>query len=165
MKAAQLKLKDKEARLKAFNKQTGRTQRTNRQQVYQFDRSQASRAVWAKKKEVEKYSKIRYNNDGTVIVTDDLTGKKHPNIKESYRPNAVVDTMSRNGEQRDRTFYGENGQMSKQVHTGNHGNKKVHPYGKNGEHAHDYTRNGNNIVERTTRDLTEQERKENADLL
>ena len=50
LKAAQLKLKEKEAMLKAFTQQTGRYQRTNRQQVYGFDRSQASRAAWTKRK-------------------------------------------------------------------------------------------------------------------
>jgi len=50
LKAAQLKLKEKEAKLKAFTQQTGRYQRTNRQQVYGFDRSQASRAAWTKRK-------------------------------------------------------------------------------------------------------------------
>lgn len=50
LKAAQLKLKEKEAKLKAYTQQTGRYQRTNRQQVYGFDRSQASRAAWTKRK-------------------------------------------------------------------------------------------------------------------
>lgn len=50
LKAAQLKLKEKEAKLKAYTQQAGRYQRTNRQQVYGFDRSQASRAAWTKRK-------------------------------------------------------------------------------------------------------------------
>lgn len=48
--AAQLKLKEKEATLKQFIKDTGRTQRTNRQQVLGFGHSQASQAVWAQRK-------------------------------------------------------------------------------------------------------------------
>ncbi|WP_152804574.1 phage minor capsid protein [Alkalibaculum sporogenes] len=47
---AQLKLKEKEAQLKAFTKKTGRTQRTNRQQVQDFGHSEAGKAVWAGRK-------------------------------------------------------------------------------------------------------------------
>ena len=48
----------------------------------------------------------------------------------------------------------------------NHGNAKMHPYGKNGEHAHDYKYDVNGkLIGRPTRELTENERKENADIL
>lgn len=49
--AAQLKLKAKELQLKQLISNTGRTQRTNRQQVLDFGRSEAMKAVWAKRKE------------------------------------------------------------------------------------------------------------------
>ena len=48
--AAQLKLKAKEAELKQFIRDTGRTQRTNRQQVMDFGHSEAMKAVWAQRK-------------------------------------------------------------------------------------------------------------------
>lgn len=39
-------------------------------------------------------------------------------------------------------------------------------YGKNGEHAHDYVYDDNgHLLERPHRELTEKERKENADIL
>lgn len=47
---AQLKLKSKESELKDFLKRTGRLAQTDRQQVLGFSRSQASKAVWAKRK-------------------------------------------------------------------------------------------------------------------
>lgn len=47
---AQLKLKEKEAQLKAFTNKTGRTQRTNRQQLNGFGHSEAGKAVWAERK-------------------------------------------------------------------------------------------------------------------
>lgn len=47
---AQLKLRAKETELKDFLKKTGRTRRGNRQQVLDFSRPQASKAVWAKRK-------------------------------------------------------------------------------------------------------------------
>jgi len=48
--AAQLKLKAKEAELKQLIRDTGRTQRTNRQQVMDFGHSEAMKAVWAQRK-------------------------------------------------------------------------------------------------------------------
>lgn len=54
---AQLKLKEKESMLKAHVKTTGRTQRTNRQQVLGFGHSEASKAVWAKRR-VNEHNKI-----------------------------------------------------------------------------------------------------------
>lgn len=48
--AAQLKLKDKEAQLKDFLGRAGRVRLREREQVLGFGRSQASRAVWAKRK-------------------------------------------------------------------------------------------------------------------
>ncbi len=55
---AQLALKNKEAQLKAFVKETGRTQRTNRQQLMKFGHSEASKAVWAERSGYSRYSKV-----------------------------------------------------------------------------------------------------------
>lgn len=55
--------------------------------------------------------------------------------------------------------------MIKQIHLGNHVNPKQHPYGQNGEHAHDYEWEYGNIINRITREITEQERKEHSDIL
>ena len=48
--AAQLKLKAKEAELKQLIRDTGRTQRTNRQHVMGFGHSEAMKAVWTQRK-------------------------------------------------------------------------------------------------------------------
>lgn len=64
-----------------------------------------------------------------------------------------------------RTFYDSTGRMYKQTHSGSHANPKQHPYGKNGEHAHDYEWKDGQIANRITRELTEEERKESADIL
>ena len=47
---AQLKLKERERQLKAFTKETGRTRRRNREQVLDFGHSEATKAVWADRK-------------------------------------------------------------------------------------------------------------------
>jgi hypothetical protein len=48
--AAQLKLKEKEAKLKQFARNSGQGYQSNRTQSYGFGRSEASKAVWAQRK-------------------------------------------------------------------------------------------------------------------
>ena len=65
-----------------------------------------------------------------------------------------------------RTIYGAEGLKGREIHTTNHRNPKQHPYGKNGEHAHDYDWDADgNLRNKTTREITESERKENGDIL
>lgn len=120
---------------------------------------------YRKAKELEKYSKIRYHEDGTVVVTDDWTKKKRPNLNREYKPNAVVDTMSRNGKQHDRTIYGADGIMLTQIHGGDHGHPKQHPFGRRGEHVHDYTWTDQDKPERPGREATAEERTWHRDIL
>lgn len=79
-------------------------------------------------------------------------------------PNAITQKVGKKGGI-DRNYYDENGRQYKQIANNNHGNSKMHPYGRNGEHAHDYVYDKDGKVRRTTRELTEDERKENADIL
>ena len=98
-------------------------------------------------------------------MTDDWTKTEHPSLKAKYRPYAVVDTLSQHGRQRDRMFYNGEGFQSRQINNGPHGNMKRHPYGISGEHAHDIIWENGTFIRRTTRDLTDVERRENADIL
>lgn len=66
----------------------------------------------------------------------------------------------------ERNYYGDDGRQYKQVASCHHGHPKQHPYGVHGEHAHDYTYDENGkLIGRVTRELTDLERKENADIL
>lgn len=65
----------------------------------------------------------------------------------------------------ERNYYGDDGHQIKQVCNNNHGNAKNHPYGKKGEHTHDYVWKDGKLVDRPVRELTEEERRENADIL
>lgn len=65
----------------------------------------------------------------------------------------------------DRNYYGADGKQIKQITNHNHGNSKKHPYGKHGEHAHDYLYDEQGRLKRTLRELTDDERKENEDIL
>ena len=114
-----------------------------------------------KQKEIEKYSQYRYNKNGTIIITDDWTEKKNYKIDKTYKPFAVIDTISR-GDQRDRAIYDENGRLVKQIHGGDHKQPKWHP---EGEHGHDITWDGDKPIFGKHRPWSDQERIEHKDLL
>ncbi len=118
-----------------------------------------------KAKEIEKYSRVRYHEDGTIVVTDDWTKKDRPKLSKVYKPNAVVDTLSRNGKQRDRTIYDASGIMQTQIHGGDHGHPKQHLFGRHGEHVHDYKWSDGDKPERPGREATEEERRRHKDIL
>ena len=92
-----------------------------------WDRSAASTASAAVRKELDKYKKYHYNKDGTIVVTDDWTSKAKPHVPGQYRSYAVVDTASMGGKQRDRTFFDADGWQCRQISNGPHGNPKRHP--------------------------------------
>lgn len=119
------------------------------------------------KKYVDKYGAVRYNIDGTVIVTDDWKNRGHVSIPKEYRENAIIELKEVKGEheQINRVFFDSEGKMYRQTHSGHHANPKQHQYGKNGEHAHDIEWKDGEIVNRITRELTDAERRESGDIL
>ena len=166
-KDASVDLKEKEAALKAYvDSKDHLHRRKDREQVLGFDKRISSNAV-AAKKYVDKYGAVRYNEDGTVVVTDNWKSRGHVSIPKEYRENAVIELKEVKGghEQINRVFYDAEGKMYRQTHSGNHANPKQHKYGKNGEHAHDIEWKDGKIVNRTTRELTDSERRECGDIL
>lgn len=163
--ATAVRLKQARQELNTFTRATGSRNDSSRTSVSGFGRSQASKATAVARREIEKYSAYHYNKDGTVFVTDDRTQAAHPRINAAYKPFAVVDTLSQNGKQHDRTFYDSDGRMIRQISNGPHGNTKKHPFGQHGEHVHDILWTDGVIVDRPVRELTDKERKENADIL
>ncbi len=169
-------LKKKEAALADYCKQTGLKRDRFREQVFSHKtengmknwvRSVSQKAVSANK-ELTKYSKIRYNEDGTVIVTDDWKNRKHFSIPSRYKPNAIVETLEEKGggTHINRTYYDKDANMKYQIHSSNHKNPKKHPYGKNGEHEHQYTWiDGKKQPVKNTDNISEKHRKENSDIL
>lgn len=79
-------------------------------------------------------------------------------------PNSITQVTKKKGGI-ERNYYDQTGRQYKQISNNNHGNAKQHPYGVNGEHAHDYVYEEGELVDRPTRELTEDERKENEDIL
>ena len=119
---AAVDLKEKEAALRAYVESKEHLhRRKDREQVVGFDKRISANAV-AAKKYVDKYGAVRYNEDGTVVVTDNWKNRGHVSIPREYRENAVIETREMKGghEQINRTFYDPEGRMCRQVHTGAH---------------------------------------------
>lgn len=120
-------------------------------------------------KEVEKYTGYHYNENGTIVVTDDWKPLGKMTTPSRYKPYAVLETQTnfRNGTfQIDRTIYDGEGKFDTQIHPGPHNRFDQHQFGKNGEHAHTFSWNSKGEIEsRMIRELTDQERIEHADLL
>lgn len=167
-KEASVDLKKKEAALKSYvDSKDHLHRRKDREQVVGFDKRVSAKAV-AAKKYVDKYEAVRYNEDGTVIVTDNWKNRRHVSIPKEYRKNAVIEAKEVKGghEQINRTFYDLDGRMCRQVHTGAHGNLKNHSYGDHGEHKHIYVWNDDGTLkQRKTEELSKKDRKENSDIL
>jgi len=155
-----MKLKKNEQKLNDFCKQTGLQRDRFREQVFaantengikNWSKQVSQKAVWANKK--------------------GLTGKSNGGIIKSTRsntkgePNSIEEVITKKGGVT-RNFYDENGLQKKQISNNDHGNSGKHPFGKNGEHAHDYTWDENGKLHRgNPRELTEEEIKENGDIL
>lgn len=80
------------------------------------------------------------------------------------RPNSITQEILKSGGV-NRNFYDDEGKQIKQISNHNHGNAKHHPFGEKGEHVHDYIWEAGKLIGRPARELTEEERKENSDIL
>ena len=64
-----------------------------------------------------------------------------------------------------RNYYDSNDIQFKQISNNGHGHKREESLGYHGERAHDYIYKDGKLIARPSRELTEQERKENLDIL
>lgn len=165
LQQSRIKLRVKEQEYKRFSNAAGLRTQNDRLMTIGYGRGQSGRA----RATVDKYRTVRYNEDGTVRVTDDWKKFGKLTLPQKYVPNAVVETQTqyRNGTvQIDRTFYGADARISVQIHSGNHNRPKHHKFGLHGEHAHTFEWvDGTAEPNRSSRELTEKERVENADIL
>lgn len=105
------------------------------------------------------------NSESDIIRVDKVVSG-HTGTPKVANPGSVIDHVDKNSKVDVRTIYGDSGLKDKDIHTSNHGNPKNHSYGENGEHAHDYDWDSEQrLRNKTTRELTEAERKENGDIL
>lgn len=159
--AAARKVKAAQARLREHCEQNSLPQRSDRTQVLGYNRS-----ISGKAKEAAKVpTNYRYNKDGTIVVTHDWKGVGHKSIPGKLSPFAVLETYSEQHSQTDRTYYGADARLAKQVHSGPHGKKVT--YGNHGAHSHRY-QDGVRVIPPDGKhgfELTDEEVIENADIL
>ncbi|MEG2699034.1 MAG: hypothetical protein RR951_08895, partial [Ruthenibacterium sp.] len=80
-------------------------------------KAREARKLFSEQNEFAKYTSVRYNKDGTVVVTDDWKQKGKISIPSHYAANAVIETQTayRDGSiQINRTFYDSDGWMKSQ---------------------------------------------------
>ena len=100
----------------------------------------------------------------TTSVHQVLSG--HSGTPKKADPNTVVDHVNADGNVDSRGFYNRFGMKAKDLHTTNHGYPKQHAYGEHGEHIHEYEWDDEGrLKNKTTRDLTDEERERNGDIL
>lgn len=90
----------------------------------------------------------------------------HSATPKQAAPNSIADHVRDDGKVDVRSFYDEDGWKAKDIHLSNHGNPKHHSFGEHGEHIDLYEWNEDGSVKRIERrELTDDERKENEDIL
>ena len=100
------------------------------------------------------------------IIKPNKVIEGHQGTPKKAEAGMVIDHIGKTGSVDVRTFYGQDGMKQKDIHTTNHNNPARHPYGINGEHAHDYEWDSlEKLKNKTSRELSEEERKENIDIL
>lgn len=131
----------------------------DRLRIAKWDRKQAAEArAAAKRHQTARGTNTLKNAAGQDII-------KVEKNSLTAEPNSITQVTKKKGGI-ERNYYDENGRQYKQISNNNHGNPKQHPYGKNGEHTHDYVYDEEGkLIDRPVRELTENERKENADVL
>lgn len=81
------------------------------------------------------------------------------------KPNSITQIVNAKGGV-NRNYYDENGNQFLQISNNGHGHPVEEDLGEFGEHAHNYYFDENNKLKRTdARELTEEERKRNDDML
>lgn len=105
---------------------------------------------------------------GIIKVTRNAAGQEVivvSKTKLTGTPNTITQKENAKGGI-DRNYLNSKGKQFKQISNHDHGNPREHPFGKHGEHAHDYIYDEDgNLVARPIRELNDDERKENADIL
>ena len=118
------------------------------------------------KKSEKMSSKTLEKSEKSGKIKADRTVSGHASTPKKANPNEVIDHKNEEGKIDTRSFYGSDGMKEKDIHTTDHGNPKTHNYGSHGEHAHDYKWNEDGSLNtKTTRNLSDEEREGNSDIL
>ena len=149
---AAVRLKAARQSLAEFAQATGGRVDSARTSVPKFGRSEAGRAAW------DVCHNTLTNAAGQTIIKVNRSDIKGPRNGITQKTNAKGGI--------DRNYYGSDGRQTKQISNNGHGHKVEEVLGLHGEHAHDYIFDeSGHLLDRPSRELTEQERKENSDIL
>lgn len=100
------------------------------------------------------------------IIKADKIASGHAGTPKKATPGTVIDHKSDSDVVNVRSFYGTNGLKEKDIHTDDHGYPNRHKFGQHGEHAHDYEWDENErLKNKTTRELSQEEREGSSDIL
>lgn len=130
-----------------------------------FENAKAKDFADFKKKYLKAAETVEKSGKSGIIKADKVISG-HAGTPKKAEPKTVIDHIDEKGTVDARGFYGDDGLKEKDIHTTDHGNPKRHPYGKHGEHAHDYTwADDGRLKEKTTRNLNDDEKGRNGDIL
>lgn len=149
-KRVEARIRQKTAEYKQFSKECGINPKMNRLRVESGVSDVTKTQAWKAYKNVVNTSK-------PDILNVDKT-------KLRAEPNSITQEILKGGGV-NRNYYDGAGKQIKQISNHNHGNAKRHPFGEKGEHAHDYIWEDDKLTGRPVREITEDERKENSDIL
>lgn len=174
-----MRLKERTAQLKQYCSEHDLTYMNERTSVLGYGHSEASKVTAAYRKALkEEEEKLRNTLDKSKkdaimnlkpgMTTTTAGGCKVTVVKSSSihgEPNSVTQTVNSKGGV-NRNYYGENGDQTLQISNNDHGHKSESGFGKHGEHAHTYYYDENGkLTHGKARELTDEERKENDDIL
>lgn len=114
----------------------------------------------------EVYAKQIESHGGSGNIKADAITAGHPGNPRKSAPFSIIDhKQSRDDKIDKRVFYNSSGLIYLEIHTTNHGNAKNHPFEKNGEHAHQIEWQDGKPKVGIGRELSDDERKDNSDIL
>jgi len=174
-KKASVKLKHNTQQLKTYCSNNDLMYMNERTSVMGYGRSEAGKVTAAYnralKQEQEKLSKVVDISGGSGIInknTVNAVGKPVEIVERTEikgKPNSITQKETAKGGI-DRNYYGDDGVQTKQISNNGHGHKVEEKLGKHGEHAHDYYRDDDGKIHHgKARELNDEERKENDDIL
>lgn len=173
--AASIKLRRQKDIYEDFCKAADAYTEYERTTVAGYDRRLAAKtgAITRKQRAFEKAQvRLTDSTNSDIIKSETKNAVGHTvkiveksEVKLQGEPNTITQTQNKKGGI-DRNYYGEDGQQTKQISNNDHGHKAESKLGKHGEHAHDYVRDKDGKLRHgKARELTDEERKENDDIL
>lgn len=115
---------------------------------------------WGVRRTPEQLGRRKYITKGRDVPKTVVRG--HSATPKKSTPNSITEHINRDGKLDVRSFYGSDGLKAKDIHLSDHGNSKHHA----STHVVMYSWNADgSLKHKSSRALTDLERRENADIL